>query len=647
MKTTSQKKLAAIMFTDIAGYTALMGNNESRAMGLLKVNRSLQKPLIENHGGKWLKEMGDGVMASFDSAYMAVKSALEIQKSADEELQSRIRIGIHLGDITFEGEDIFGDGVNIASRLESIANPGGVYFSESVMKAIQSTGDFITAFVGSLHLKNVEAPVKTYCLQHKGMPAPVSTKIKQHLAGSKMESIAILPFDNLSGNPDQQYFVDGMHDALISEISKISSLRVISRTSTLRYRNTEKGIPQIAEELNVDGLIEASVLRVDDQVRIQVQLIQAFPEEKHLWADSYDKEIANIFDLHSAVVGDVTDKIKVQLTSKEKAQLSESKTVDPESYKAFLAGKHEFEKLSEEGFRKALEYFEKSIELDDSFAPAFAELANYYMFMIQMRVISVPEAFPKIYNNNRKALEIDPDLDEANYSMALMSWFEWDWEACDKGFRKVLQSNPNHVLANGFYAHLLMLTDRMDQAIPYIEKAVDLDPLNDLALSLYGVVLTHNGQLDEAIEIAKKSMAINSQNILTMRLMEFASYPNGDIETSVQMLDIVYSNVFPIDLDIKKEYAENGYQVMLGKIALKLEENPRGQDLYIGLLYNRIGKFEKAIKWLEKAYENHDADIPYFFLIRESSNLKSDPRIIAMAEKVKLPLWHKDQIAVN
>lgn len=638
MKTNHQKKLAAIMFTDIAGYTSLMGSDESMAMDLIKSNRLLQKPLIEKHGGKWLKEMGDGVMASFDSAYMAVKSALEIQKSANEKLQSRIRIGIHLGDITFEDDDIFGDGVNIASRLESVANPGGVYFSESVMKAIQSTGDFITAFVGSLQLKNVEGTVRTYCLQHKGMPEPVSAKIKQFLAGNKMESIAILPFDNLSGNLDQQYFVDGMHDALIGEISKISSLRVISRTSTLRYRNTEKAIPQIAEELKVDGLIEASVLRVDDQVRIQVQLIQAFPEEKHLWADSYDKKIENIFDLHSAVVRDVTDKIKVRLTPSEKSQLSESKKVHPEAYKAFLAGKHEFEKLSEEGFKNALKYFEKSIELDDTFAPVYAELANYYMFMLQMRVVSLTEAFPKIYNNNRKALDIDPEHADANYSMALMSWFEWDWDASDKGFKKVLQSDPNHVLGNGFYAHLLMLTGRMEQAFPYIEKAVDLDPLNDLALSLYGVVLTHNGQLDKAIEIAKKSMAINPQNILTLRLLEFASYPNGDLETSMQMLDIVYSNVFPIDLDIKKEYAKNGYQVMLEKIATRLEENSRGQDLYIGLMFNRIGKFEKAIQWLEKAYENHDVDIPYFFRIREAENLKSDPRIIAMAKKVKLPL---------
>ncbi len=638
MKTTSRKKLAAIMFTDIAGYTALMGSNESAAMELLKVNRSLQKPLIENHGGIWLKEMGDGVMASFDSAYMAVKSALEIQESAGEELKSMIRIGIHLGDITFEGEDIFGDGVNIASRLESVANPGGVYFSESVMKAIHSTGDFITAFVGSLQLKNVEAPVKTYCLQHKGMPAPVSSKIKHQLAGSKMESIAILPFDNLSGNPDQQYFVDGMHDALIGEISKISSLRVISRTSTLRYRNTEKGIPQIAEELHVDGFIEASVLKVEDQVRIQVQLIQAYPEEKHLWADSYDKKIENIFDLHTAVVRDVTDKIKVQLTSKEKTQLSESKTVDPESYKAYLAGKHEFEKLSEEGFIKALEYFEKSVELDDTFAPVYAELANYYMFMVQMRLISVPDAFPKIYNNNRKALEINPDLAEANYSMALMSWFEWDWVASDKGFKKVLQSNPNHVLGNGFYAHLLMLTDRMDQAFPYIEKAVDLDPLNDLALALYGVVLTHNGQLDEAIEIAKKSMAINPQNILTLRLMEFASYPNGDMETSVQMLDLVYSNVFPIDIDIKREYSENGYKAMVDKLATLLEQNSKGQDIYIAMFFNRAGKQEKAIQWIERAFENHDADMPYFFRTKEAENLKADPRVVDIARKIKLPL---------
>ena len=626
------------MFTDIAGYTALMGSDEQQAFALLRKNRDLQKPLVEKHGGAWLKEMGDGVLASFDSAYMAVRCGLEIQQKADPVLKNKIRIGIHLGDVTFEDNDVFGDGVNIASRLESIANPGGVYFSESVMNAVRSNNEFKTSFVGELRLKNVPSPLKTYCLQHVGMPDPRGARIKEHLFGGKVESLAILPFHNLSGDVHQQYFVDGMHDALIGEISKIGSIRVISRTSTLRYRNSEKTIPEIADELKVDGLIEASVLKVEDNVRIQVQLIQAFPEEKHLWADSYDRRSENILDLHSAVVKDITDNIKVQLTPKEKSILAESKTVDPDAYKAYLQGKYHQEKLSAEGFKNAMEYFERSIKTDPSFAPVYAEMANHYMYALQMRMIPVTEAFPKIYHYNRKALEIDPLLAEANFTMTFMSWFEWDWDACEKGFLKVLQQNPNHVLSNAFFGHFYMLKNQFDKAMPYIEKAFELDPQNDLVLALYGVVCTHKGNVDRGIELSRAALALNPHNILSIRLMEFSSYLKGDLGTSIDMLDKVYSEIFPLDIDIRKKYLADGYTSTMEKLAQILEQNSQGQDLFIALFFNRAGLREKAISWVLKAYEHHDGDIPYFFRIKEMSNLKSDPRIVALAQKVNLPM---------
>jgi adenylate cyclase len=636
--TPSLRRLAAIMFTDIAGYTATMGDDEKYGLYLLQLNRTLQKPRIEKHGGKWLKEMGDGVLASFDNAYHAVKCAIDIQLSADEHLKNRIRIGIHLGNVTFEDNDVFGDGVNIASRLESIANPGGVYFSESVMNAIRSNAQFKTSFVGELRLKNVISPVKTYCLQHEEMPAPFSERIKRQLASDKIKSIAILPFANLSGNTEQQYFVDGMHDALITEISKIGSLRVISRTSTLRYRDSDKSIPQIASELDVDGLIEASVLMADEKVRVQVQLIKAFPEENHLWADSYDRKIENILDLHSSVVKDITDKIKIQLTPRERSMLAESRTVDPEAYKAYLNGKYHLEKLSADGFKSAMQNFEKSIKLDPSFAPVYAEMANHYMYALQMRMISVTEAFPKIYHYNRKALEIDPLLPEANYTMTLMSWFEWDWGACEKGFKKVLEQNPNHVLSNAVSGHLYMLKDQFDQATLYMEKALELDPRNDLVLAFYGVVCAHKGAVDRAIELGWAAYKLNPHSILTIRLLEAVSYLKGDLETSIDMLERVYSEVFPLEIEIKKEYLANGYKSTMEKLAQTLEQNSQGQDMYIAMLLNRAGLREKAILRVLKAYDNHDGDIPYFFRVKEMSHLKSDPRIAVLAEKVNLPL---------
>jgi tetratricopeptide (TPR) repeat protein len=339
------------------------------------------------------------------------------------------------------------------------------------------------------------------------------------------------------------------------------------------------------------------------------------------------------------VVKEVTDKIKVKLTPDEKSHLKESLTINPDAYKNFLSGKHNMEKMSAEDFGKAKDFFEQSIALDDSFAPAYAELANLYMFMLQMRLVSITEAFPKIFHSIRKALTIDPDQDQANLVMAFMSWFEWDWIASEKGFLKVLETNPNHVLANAFYALYLMLNGRNQLALSHGRKAVELDPMNDLVLSLYSVVLLHGaGQIEKAFEVAKESMEINPQSILTLRILEEASYPKGDLETSVRMLDLVYSKVFPIQIDIKKEYVENGYALMIEKLALELENNSKEQDYYIALFFNRAGKSEKAIEWILRAYENHDPDIPYLFVVRELDNLKSDPRIREIAEKVKLPL---------
>ena len=633
-----ERRLAAIMFTDIAGYTALMGRDEHYALQLVKKNRALQKPCIEKHGGIWIKEMGDGVLASFISAHDALECGLEIQLSADSMLKDKIRIGIHLGDITYDNKDVFGDGVNIASRIESVANPGGVYFSEAVMNAVESTGDFKVHFVGALKLKNVREPTKTYCLQHQGLPDPISSKIRQLLADRRVESLAILPFDNLSGHADQQYFVDGMHDALIGELSRIGALRVISRTSTLQYRKSEKSILRIAEELQVDALIEASVLRIGDDVRIQVQLIQVFPVEQHLWSASYDRRIENIFALHSEVVKDITEKVKVKMTPKESRYLAETRIVNSDAYKAYLNGKFHLEKLSEIGFIHALESLEKSLELDPSFAPAYAELANYYMYSLQMRLISVSEAIPKIYQNNQKALDIDPDLSEANYTKSLMSWFAWEWDNCEKNFQKVLYDSPNHVLANAFYSHLLMLKDQFKLAKTHIKKAINLDPKNDLILSLYGVVLAHNGEFDHAMSVAQEALAINQQNILTLRLLEFVSYARKDFETSIEMLDVMYSRIFPIDLDIRREFEENGYGSTISKLAKTMEMNITGQDAHIGVFFNRAGQYEKALHWIEKAYENHDSDIPYLFRTQEINNLKSKPRMIALADKINLPI---------
>ncbi len=440
----ASRRLAAIMFTDIVGYTRLMGKDSDKALDLVRINKAIQKPLVKKHGGTWLKEMGDGAMAQFNSALDAVNCAIEIQKSAGSDLDAKLRIGIHLGDVVVSEKDVYGDGVNVASRLESIADPGGIYVSDSIEKAIRGQTSVQTKYLGELKLKNVDYGVRTYAILGEGIAFP-STKRLNKLArtghsirlvlyilvaalivlGSlwlkdspiigntkTIESLAVLPFDNLTGDSDQQFMLAGLHDNLITTLSQITSLRIISRTSTLQYQIKDKSTPDIARELGVDALLEASIIKFGDSVRINVQLVQAFPKEQHLWAEIFDWPLNNILNLYNQITQNIATKIDLSLTPREQTQLSNSRLVNPDAYGEYLKGQFHAEMF---GLENALYHFQRSLQIDSSFAPAYAGIAFVWIVKWQFNQAAASEAVPKIYSFNQKALDLDEDYPESLY----------------------------------------------------------------------------------------------------------------------------------------------------------------------------------------------------------------------------------------
>ncbi len=579
----ASRQLAAIMFTDIVGYTALMGKDSEKALSLVRLSKSLQKPLVEKHNGKWLKEMGDGALAQFSSALDAVNCALEIQRSSRADFEGDLRIGIHSGDITIENDDIYGDGVNIASRLQSIADPGGVYISESIEKAIRGLTSGQARYLGEIKLKNVDYDVRTYALQGVGLPIPevqgqtdlsgqfwaelnrrvilraalvyiilswillqtgsivfpalefssvtmtmlsvilvagfplsvylawlyekgpqgfvrttslaswqnpYSPAKRKPLTGNaviavfvliivgmyayprfqgpskvdKIESIVVLPFQNLTGDPDQEYFVDGMHDALIGELARIRALQVISRTSALHYRNSGKTIPQIVKELGVDGVIEGSVARDGDQVRIIVQLIHG-SSDRHLWSDSYQRKLLDVLALQNDVAQAITAQIQTTLTTEETERLTDAGVVDPEAYEEYLLGRYQFNKLTGEGWKAAIGHFEQSINLDPSFVPAHAMLSLSYSWLGFYTSISPSELRNKALAAATWAVELDSSFAEAHASLAMVKGsYDWDWEGADRASQTAIGLNPNSWMAlvvRGF--SLPRLADLMKQ----------------------------------------------------------------------------------------------------------------------------------------------------------------------------------------
>ncbi len=455
-------------------------------------------------------------------------------------------------------------------------------------------------------------------------------------------SLAVLPFDDLSSADDNKALVAGLHDNLITSLSQLSSLRVISRTSTLPYAKskTEKSMKEIAEDLHVDALIETSVLNVGDTVRINIQLIQVFPEERHLWAEVFDRPFnSNILDMFSELTQTVANKIHLKLSPEEEEKLLVSNSVDPEALKAYLKGKYQLERISPEGFDLAQEYFQQALDIDPMFAPAYAEIATSYMYMLQMRILGYHEAMPKVYEYYNKAVEIDPDLPEALFTEIFIKWFEYDWSSCEDKFREFLRVYPNHALANAFFGHLLILTDRKEEALIYSKKAAALDPRNDLVLALNSVVYNFNGLSEEAAAMVAESYKLNPRSILILRGMEGGSFQNGDEAGSINFLQTIYGDIYGLDIDLTEIFENRGYQAALLDLVEHMAEEMENQDVYIAMYYGRLGNYEEMVAWMQKGFEDRDIDIHYAVAIPGLQDIFKDPRLKHIPGEVGLPRY--------
>lgn len=684
--TTNTRQLAAIMFTDIVGYTALMGRDESKGISLLRKNREIHKPLIEKHQGKWIKEMGDGILAQFDSAYNATLCAIEIQKIAKKEFKGQLKIGLHIGDIIIENEDIFGDGVNIASRIESLADPSGIYLSESMYQALHNHTDIQMQYLGEVALKNVYEPVRIYCVVGEDLHMPSLLKIQQlkssgiekdNLTNRRffkspifyvlisillvflftiqywhevktprvVEAIAVLPFTNLTGNIDEQYFVDMMHDAVIGELSKIGELIVKSRTSTLQFRDTKLTIPEIAKILNVDAIIESSVFKTGDSVLIQVQLIQARPEEDHIWENKFfERDTRHILSLYGELAKTVASEVEVQLTPQEEDQLTHFEEVDPEIYKLYLQGQYHWKKLTKKDIKISKQYFDMVLEMDPDNALAHAGLAIYFVVYAQMGHISYFEAAPKAKYHVERALSVNDVLADVHQAAAFSAWIQWDWEHCLPEYKKTLELNPNFALMRAYISELLIIMQYPEEGIKEAEIAIELDPFNDTYKALYGKVLWFTKRYDEAEIVLNNALEESPNHPMLLSSLRSVYHLKKMYPEALEMWKDSYKiKNDSIAVEVLSEgYAEDGYQMALQRLAELLSKRLNNGTAYvpewnIGTLYTRAGKKEEALIWLEKAYESHSVNMPYIRVDPIFDFMRDDSRFQTLIIKMGFP----------
>jgi adenylate cyclase len=514
------RKLAAILAADVVGYSRLMGADEAGTLTALKHHRqAVFDPAVAAHNGRIVKLIGDGTIVEFGSVVDAVNCALSVQRSGDltpDETPPQpkiiLRIGINLGDVIIEGDDIYGDGVNIAARLEPLAEPGGICVSSIVNESIGNRIDAHFQDGGDISVKNIDRPIRVWKWHPTGTSISAAKPDAAKAAtNGATASIAILPFTNMSGDPEQEYFSDGITEDIITDLSKIAGLTVIARNSSFTYKGRAVDVRAVGRELGVRSVLEGSIRRAGNRVRITAQLIDA-TSGGHLWADRYDRDLTDIFEVQDDVTQRIVAALKVTLSPAEKAQRSDIGTSSIDAYDYSLRGR-EFllgNPKNRGTFEQAKASFLKAIELDPNFAQAYAGLGFAYMFDYQNRWSDDPDgSLPLAKRYAEEAIEKNPKEPLARAVAAVTATFNGDLDRAQSQIGLALSLNPNLAMAYNIAGSIRMYAGQPLEAIPVIERAMRLDPAaNTQYLHFLGMANLLAGKYETAVALFKQRIAL-------------------------------------------------------------------------------------------------------------------------------------------
>jgi adenylate cyclase len=538
------RKLAAILAADVVGYSRLMGADEAGTLSALKQHRqSVFDPAVAAHNGRIVKLIGDGTIVEFGSVVDAVNCALSVQRSdgalPDEALrQPRIvlRIGINLGDVIIEGDDIYGDGVNIAARLEPLAEPGGICVSSIVNESIGNRIDARFKDGGDISVKNIDRPIRVWKWHPSATPdvaKPNGNKANQPLPNVATASIAILPFTNMSGDPEQEYFSDGISEDIITDLSKIAGLTVIARNSSFAYKGRSVDIRAVGRELGVQSVLEGSIRRAGKRVRITAQLIDA-TNGAHLWADRYDRDLTDIFEVQDDVTHRIVDALKITLSPAEQERLADTETSDVAAYDCVLRGR-EFMLAKEknlETFGQAIKYFKQALDHDPNYSVAYACLGFGYMFDYQNRWTEDPDgSLPIAKEYARQAIEKDPNEPLARCVSALAASYEKDLDRAKTEIDAALALNPSLALAHNLRGTIRTFAGQPLEAIPEIEQAMRLDPAASAQfLHFLGLAYLMAGKYETAAVLLRQRIILVPNTDFSRAILTSALGHLGEID---------------------------------------------------------------------------------------------------------------------
>jgi len=640
------RRLAAIMFTDVVGFTASAQKDEAASLARLREQEGIVRPLFPPYGGREIKSTGDGFLVEFESALKATECAVEIQRrlrernSKEPAAPIQLRIGVHVGDVEEDGGDIFGDAVNVASRVVPLAEPGGVCISDHVATHVRSKIPYPLDKLSPRNLKGVREPMDVYRVVLPWEAGGSSA------GSSSLPRIAVLPFANISPDPENEYFADGLTEELITVLSQIKGLRVISRTSINQYKGTTKPVAQIGSELGADSVLEGSVRKAGDQLRIAVQLIDTRSDE-HRWAQTYDRRLENVFAIQAEVAERTAGALKVELLKSERDALQERPTSSLAAYESYLRGiqanrlwgtdtarRHTLD-------REAEKYLEAAVREDPAFAAAYSQLANHLLGTWGL-VRSTSEALPRARECVAKALELSPNSSEAHTAAGNLAFqADRDWGRAEAEFQQAIALNPSSTGARFWYAYLLWVLQRFDEARKQDRAAIELDPLWAAPRDHLIFCSHYYDELEQSIaSLEKLANAFPDSDTLRYQLAELYAHA-GRSEDALRLIEPLAGSMEPFP-----RRARATILAVLGspeELRANLADWEQGRwpeytsPSNVAMGYVLAGEQEKALVLLERDLREGERllwsvyQVPYFDPIR------GDPRFIAMLHALKLP----------
>ena len=485
MPATYKRRLAAIMFTDIEGYTKIMEESEAKASEIRQLHRAGFEKHHKKFGGEILQYYGDGTLSIFNSSVEAVKCAISMQAEFNRSAKVPLRIGIHMGDISISESDVVGNGVNIASRVESLGIPGAVLISEDIQKQVKNHG-IETVSMGHFEMKNVSRPMEVFAVKATDLVIPIASTLKGKFREDNTEkTIAVLPFTNLSTDPEQEYFNDGLTEEIISDLSKIHNLRVISRTSTMVFKNTQKNLKTIGNELGVQFILEGSVRKAGERLRITAQLIDATTDQ-HLWAEKYKGTLEDIFDLQEDVSRQIVSALRIKLTHQENQQMVIRPIDHPEAYDLYLKARREIYHPSETSLQKAMELIDRASFMIGKNELLLSTKGYIHLAYINLGLIpdqSHADAADKLIE---EIFSLYPDSQEGLLLKAMRLIHSSQRQEAALLLKLLLNQNPNHTDALTWYIITCLDAGQPISTLPYIEHLLSLDPLTGFNYAFLG-----------------------------------------------------------------------------------------------------------------------------------------------------------------